>query len=116
MSSLGFKKHDLRVKVSKCHFGASEVPFLNQAVSVKGVHTDPKKSEEVSNLSCPTNADQVRAFLGLAENYRRFTPNFSHVSSLLVNLTKKDSKLRWTTKQENSFPQLKNSYFELRQF
>jgi len=102
-----FQKHNLRVKASKCCFGASKVPFLGHVVSEKGVHTDPKKIEAVSNLPPPTNLDQVRSFLGLAGYYRRFIPNFSHISSPLVNLTKKGSKFSWTDKQEQSFSLLK---------
>ena len=71
------------------------------------MHTDPKKIEAVSNLPPPTNLDQVRSFLGLAGYYRRFIPNFSHISSPLVNLTKKGSKFSWTDKQEQSFSLLK---------
>ena len=47
-----FQKHNLHVKASKCYFGA---------------HRDPRNIEAVSNLSFPTNVDQVRSFLGLAE-------------------------------------------------
>ena len=71
------------------------------------MHADPKKIEAVSNLAPPTNLDQVRSFLGLAGYYCCFIPNFSHVSSPLVNLTKKGSKFSWTDKQEQSFSQLK---------
>ena len=102
-----FQKHNLRVKASKCCFGASKVPFLGHVVSEKGVHTDPRKIEAVSNLPPPTNLDQVRSFLGLAGYYRRFIPNFSHISSPLVKLTKKGSKFSWTEEQEHSFSQLK---------
>jgi len=102
-----FQKHNLRVKASKCCFGASRVPFLGHVVPEKGVHTDPKKIEAVSNLPPPTNLDQVRSFLGLAGYYRRFIPNFSHIPSPLVNLTKKGSKFSWTDKQEQSFSLLK---------
>ena len=87
-----FQKHYLRVKASKCCFGVSKVPFLEHVASGKGVHTDPKTIEAVSNLPPPTNLDQVRFFLGLAEYYRRCIRNFPHISSLLVTLTKKSSK------------------------
>jgi len=46
-----FRKHNLRVKASKCCFGASKAPFRGHSVSEKGVHADPKKIEAVSNLA-----------------------------------------------------------------
>ena len=84
-----FQQHNLRVKASKCSFGASQVLFLGHVVSAKGVHTDPKKTEAVSQLCEPKNAEQVRSFLGLAGYYCRFIPNFATLSAPLVALTKK---------------------------
>ena len=61
-----FQEHNLRVKASKCSFGASQVLFLGHVVLAQGVHTDPKKIEAVANLCEPANIDQLRSFLGLA--------------------------------------------------
>ena len=90
-----FQQHNLRVKASKCSFGASQVLFLGHVVSAKGVHTDPKKTEAVSQLCEPKNVEQVRSFLGLAGYYRRFIPKFATLSAPLVALTKKHAKFVW---------------------
>ena len=100
---LRFCKHNLRVKASKCTFGATHATFLGHVVSSQGVHTDPKKVQAVSSLSEPTTVEQVRSSLGLAGYYRRFIPNFATLSYPLVQLTKKGCKFSWSDKQQESF-------------
>ena len=54
--------HNLRVKATKCHFGAKSVRFLVHVVSSKVVHTDPQKIDIVSSLSTPRTLEQVLPF------------------------------------------------------
>ena len=103
-----FRKHNLRVKASKCTFGATHATFLGHVVSSQGVHTDPNKIQAVSALPEPTTIEQVRSFLGLAGYYRRFIPKFATLSSPLVQLTKKGCKFLWGDKQKESFSLLKS--------
>ena len=103
-----FRQHNLRVKASKCCFGADKVSYLGHIVSSDGVHTDPAKIKAVSQLVPPSTVEQVRSFLGLVGYYRRFIPNFASLAAPLVALTKKGSKFLWEESQHNSFHSLKN--------
>ena len=98
-----FREHNLRVKATKCHFGAKSVRFLGHVVSSKGVHTDPQKIDVVSTLSIPRTIEHVRSFLGLAGYYRRFIPNFATIAAPLVSLTKKGKQFCWGDKQQVAF-------------
>ena len=98
-----FREHNLKVKASKCCFGADQVLFLGHIVSSAGVHTDPKKIKAVSELDPPKTVEQVRTFLGLAGYYRRFIPNFASLSAPLVSLTKKNTKFHWGAQENNAF-------------
>ena len=102
-----FRQHNLRVKASKCCFGADRVSYLGHIVSSEGVHTDPAKIQAVSQLDSPVTVEQVRSFLGLVGYYRRFIPSFASLSAPLVALTKKGSKFQWGEPQNNSFNELK---------
>ena len=97
-----FREHNLKVKASKCCFGADKVLFLGHIVSSAGVYTDPKKIKAVSELDPPKTVEQVRTFLGLAGYYRRFIPNFASLSAPLVSLTKKNSRFHWGTQEQNA--------------
>ena len=99
--------HKLRVKATKCHFGAKRVRFLGHVVSSKGVHTDPQKIDVVSSLSTPRTLEHVRSVLGLAGYYRRFIPNFATIAAPLVGLTKKGKQFCWGDKQQEAFTHLK---------
>ena len=103
-----FRDHGLRVKASKCSFGADNVIYLGHSISSNGVHTDPAKIKAVQELTCPTNLEQLRSFLGLAGYYRKFIPNFASVASPLTELTKKDVAFLWSPLHQASFLQLKD--------
>ena len=103
-----FRQHNLRVKASKCCFGADKVSYLGHIVSAEGVHTDPAKIKAVTQIAPPETVEQVRSFLGLVGYYRRFIPNFSSLSAPLVALTKKGSKFLWGEGQNNAFNALKH--------
>ena len=103
-----FRKHNLRVKASKCMFGADKLTHLGHVVSGKGVHTDPAKITAVATLPDPQNVEQVRSFLGLAGYYRKFIPQIATIAAPLVNLTKKGTKFLWGEDQKRAFAQLKD--------
>ena len=80
-----FRAHGLKVKASKCSFGANEVIYLGHSVSSTGIHTDPSKTKAVQGLPPPTNLEQLRYFLGLAGYYRKFIPNFASLGLIYTS-------------------------------
>ena len=104
-----FRTHNLRVKASKCHFGAKNVRYLGHIVSAEGVHTNPAKIESVKRIATPQNVAQVRSFLGLAGYYLKFIHNFATLTYPLVELTKKGKLFCWTKVHDTAFSTLKVS-------
>ena len=84
-----FRQHNLRVKASKCSFGADKVVYLGHTASFEGIHKDPAKVEVIKDLPSPSNLESLRSFLGLTGYYRKFIPDFAAVSAPLTALTKK---------------------------
>ena len=66
------REKKLYAKKSKCEFWLDEVSFLGHVVSNGGIAVDHSKVQDVLNWKPPTNASEIRSFLGLAGYYRRF--------------------------------------------
>ena len=63
--------------------------------------------QDITDWPIPTNATEVRQFLGLASYNRRYILNFSNIAAPLHSLTQKDVPLLWDSKCENAFHALK---------
>ena len=59
----------MKLKLAKCKFGQSKIQFLGHIINHKGISTFPEKTEEISKIKAPRNADEVPAFLGLLNYY-----------------------------------------------
>jgi hypothetical protein len=101
------RKHQLFAKFKKCEFWLDNVAFLGHVVTKEGIAVDPGKVEAVVNWVRPTNAHEVRSFLGLAGYYRRFVEGFSRLAAPLTRLTRKNEKFQWSEECEQSFQELK---------
>lgn len=103
-----FRQHNLRVKLTKCTFGARQVRYLGHLISAHGIQPDPLKIEAVQTLSTPDSIKSVRSFVGLASYYRRFIKGFSTIAAPLTDLTKKNARFHWSEACEHAFQTLKN--------
>ena len=76
---------NLRLKPKKCGLLRQQVPFLGHIVSTDGIWPNPAKTEKIESYLRPTNATEVRRFLGLASYYKGLSqglllllPHFMH--------------------------------------
>ncbi|XP_048339157.1 uncharacterized protein LOC125425633 [Sphaerodactylus townsendi] len=88
----------LTIKLNKCQFGMSEVVYLGHRVGSGNITPMWDKVEAIRNWKAPRTKRQVRAFLGMANYYRRFVPDFGTIADPLSSLTKKSlpDKVVWT--------------------
>ena len=101
------RKEQLYAKLSKCEFWLNEVSFLGHIVSKEGIRVDPKKIEVVVEWKPPRNVTEVRSFLGLAGNYRRFVKGFSMIAAPMTRLLQKNVKFEWDEECQRSFDKMK---------
>jgi len=99
----------LKLNLKKCSFFHEQVLYLGHIISSKGVSPDPKKQEAIDKYPVPTNVDQLRSFLGLANYYRKFVDNFADKAHCLTMLTKKSVKFEWSDQQDKAFNLLKKT-------
>ncbi|GJP70686.1 hypothetical protein CLOP_g1598 [Closterium sp. NIES-67] len=77
------------VKLSKSEFALEKVQFLGHMVSAQGVHVDPKKIKAVRTWKTPENMKELQQFLGFANYYNRFVPQYAKLAAPLTNLLKR---------------------------
>ena len=67
---------------------------------------DPEKISAIVNCKSPTNIEEVRSFLGMAQYVARFIPHYATVSELLRQLTRKDAEWTWSETEERAVSKL----------
>jgi hypothetical protein len=101
------RSNQLYAKFSKCEFWLTEVAFLGHVISVGGISVDPSKVKDVLNWMPPTNASEIRSFLGLAGYYRRFIKDFSKIAKPMMKMLEKNKAFEWTKECQASFEELR---------
>ena len=71
---------------------------------------DNRKLEAIEKWKPPTTVKGVRSFIGFANFYRKFIPNFSNIVAPLNLLTRKNEPWNWTSLQQNAFDELKRIF------
>ena len=74
------------------------------------IEMDSVKLSAIKEWKPPASVKGVRSFLGFANFYRKFIPNFSHIVTPLNLLTRKDQPWAWTSLQQSAFDTLKAAF------
>jgi hypothetical protein len=77
-----------------------------------GIQTDSDKVAAVQKFPTPSNAKELKRFLGMVSWYRRFIPNVANITAPLQSMLKKSARWDWTEAQQNAFSQLKKCLVE----
>ena len=85
---------------------------MGHIINHKGIRTFPEKTEEISKIKAPRNADEVCAFLGLLNYYGRFIPSFSDLMHPIQKLLKKNVKFEWTEECDKAFKTAKETLID----
>lgn len=74
------RRFKLRLKRDKCVFGATRITYLGFDLSSSGIQISAERREALHKIAAPETARQLRAFLGLANFFRRLVPQFSQMA------------------------------------
>ncbi|KAI0998467.1 hypothetical protein K3495_g9725, partial [Podosphaera aphanis] len=102
--------YNLFCKPEKCEFQVESTTFLGFIISPKGLSMDPSKIQTIVDWKPPINDRGVRSFLGFANFYRRFIPDYSKIATPLFSLTRKNAKFIWTSACQKSFDTFKLAF------
>ena len=100
-------KFQLKLKPTKCKFIRREVEYLGHLVTPDGLKTNPRIVDSIRQFARPTNVSELRLFLGLDSNYRRFIHQFSCVAEPFRALICKDTPFSWSDSCEDAMTKLK---------
>ncbi|GJP62161.1 hypothetical protein CLOP_g19253 [Closterium sp. NIES-67] len=103
------RQEQFYLKLSKSELALTKVQFLGHMVSAQGVHVDPKKIEAVHAWKMPENVKELQQFLGFANYYIRFVPQYAKIATPLTNLLKKNTPYTWETRHQGAVEQLKQA-------
>ena len=67
----------------------------------------PQEGKGTTEMTVPTDKQQLQSFLGMVNYMGTFIPNLSHHTELLRTMLKKDNIFHWEEQQTRSFQQVK---------
>ena len=98
---------NLKAKGSKCSFLQTELKFYGLIFRGDGTRPDPERIENLVKVSRPTNAGEVRSFLGMANACSDYIHDYAQISAPLRDLTKKHTSFKWTHIHQKAFELVK---------
>jgi len=101
--------NDLYAKLFKCEFSKPELQFLGHIVGRQGIRVDPAKTAVISDWPVPLDVQQLRSFLGLATDFRRFVQGFSKLVSPMTDLLKGRTEWVWSERCHTAFHGVKTA-------
>ena len=69
----------LQVNINKCEFNTRRVKYLSMIVTTDGIEIDTKKIDAIQKWETPSTVKDVQAFLGFANFYCCFIPDFQEL-------------------------------------
>lgn len=79
-------------KLSKCEFHKEEMAFLSCCILGEEQKMDPRKVQDIIKWALPETRRQLQSFIGYANFYRDFIPNFTTEALPLTDLQKQRVK------------------------
>ena len=104
------RKHNLFALADKCEFHTDTVEYLGYIMSPDGLTMDQKKVQAITDWPEPRKVRDVQSFLGFANFYRRFIPNYSEIVLPLTRLTRKTVPWNFSTECRTAFDRLKQAF------
>jgi len=86
------KEANLRLNPEKYQFFKKKLLYPGHRVTSERIETGPEKEAGIAELEPPSNAKELRQYLGVASRYRWFVPDFSRFVKPLSDLLRNGIK------------------------
>ena len=102
-----FRAAGFRLKLKKCYWGRSSIPFLGHLITNQGILPNPAKVITVMKAKAPVDVSSLRSFTGLTSYFRRFIKGYANIVAPLERLKQKDVRWNWSDDCKEAFEILK---------
>ncbi|XP_055604509.1 uncharacterized protein LOC129752763 [Uranotaenia lowii] len=102
-----FKSNNLTLNTAKCEFDRTEIAFLGHHLDKNGFNIEISKIKDIEKFESPSNASELRSFLGLASFISPHIRNFADLTAPLWAATANNA-WRWGEEQQTAFNLVKN--------
>jgi hypothetical protein len=102
-------KYGVKLRTSKCVFGATELKHLGRVISRQGFRPDPHKIAEICNWQKPSTGKSLKSFVCLAGYFREHIRDFATLVEPLQAATMQRN-LRWNENMEKAFQLIKSKF------
>ena len=97
LSSFELLKHSITLSPSKARLGAPDANFLGHSISPGGLRPNAEKVSALTNMSMPTDVNQVCALMGGINYYRHVLPALSKRLHPINALLRQGVKVAFTS-------------------
>ena len=91
----------------KCELGKTSLKFLGHLINESGIRADPAKTSSIREMRRPVNVSELRRFMGMVNQLRKFTPNFTELTQPRRELLGKKRVQLWGLSQDQAFARVK---------
>ncbi len=102
-------KHGLKLNRAKCLFGVTEITFLGDELSGRGVEPDKSKIQAILDMPSPVDKKDVLRIMGMVNFIGKFISNLSAKTVSLRELLNHKVEFKWTNKHEQEWKMLKST-------
>ena len=92
----------------KCEFGKTTIKFLGHIITPEGISPDLHKTTAVKNMKQPSNVSELRGFLGMANQLRKFSSSITELTKPLRDLTSVKNSWMLGSSQTDAFNKVKD--------
>ena len=91
----------------KCVISQPAVDFWGSRLNKDGITALQERTQAIAEMPTPTNVNQVRRFLGMANQLGKFKKDLAETTTPLRKLLSKEAAWHWDVAQQQSFDAIK---------
>jgi len=103
------EKAGVTLNPSKCKLNCKSVSFLGHVIDKSGIRADPCKTSAILQMKPLNNESELRRFLDMANQLRKFSPCLAKSSQPLRELLSTRWSWTWGSDQQTTFTKVQTN-------